>query len=267
MMKKERNREREGRWKQKFSQQGTAYHTAQVLSHGNHHNDPTLQMRKLKLRAVWPRPHMRGYIVLWQVIPVPRFCLPPLSDSPSPTPPLQEYTEAPHHWAFWLLLLFAKIAKARLVSCHKDIESQTRKMLVPKKYRFIHLVIIVCSHAMQPLTSIPLWPPPSFSFRMPKSTPTCITASSTPTLVPPNPYSLPCPSSGHSGFRWTGPARKKERKRKWPVWVGQGVPASRKCFSVPPSLWGVAADEGWSLGGLSHKGRLWALRFLGLTTH
>lgn len=125
-------------------------------------------------------------------------------------------------------------------------------MLVPKKYRFIHPVIIVCSHGMQPLTTIPLWPPPSVSFRMPKSTPTCIPASSTPHPCTPKPLFSTVSLLRSLWFRWTGPARKKERKKekKWPVWVGQGVPASRKCFSVPPSLWGVAAGEGWSLGGL-----------------
>lgn len=140
---------------------------------------------------------------------MPCFFLPPLSDS-------QEDTEAPHHWAFWLLLLFAKIAKARLVSCHKNIESKTHKMLVPKKYRFIHLVITVCSHAMQPLTTIPLWPPPSFSFLRPKSTPTCITASLTPhPCTPQTPvlYRVPPPVTLVSD-ELAQPERKKEKEKK-----------------------------------------------------
>lgn len=136
---------------------------------------------------------------------MPCFFLPPLSDS-------QEDTEAPHHWAFWLLLLFAKIAKARLVSCHKNIESKTHKMLVPKKYRFIHLVITVCSHAMQPLTTIPLWPPPSFSFLRPKSTPTCITAS--PTLVPLKPLFSTVSLLRSLWFQMNWPSQKERKRRK-----------------------------------------------------
>lgn len=199
--------------------------------------------------------------VLSQVIPVPCLFLPPLS----PSLPLQEHTEAPPHQAFWLGLLFAKIADANSVSCHKNTEAKTDKMLIPKKCRFIRLVIIACSHEMQTA---------AHNHPNPRLLPLVLSKSQSPPLavlplspthslfVPPNPIHYRVLVSDG-----TGPARKKEKKKK--TGLGRARCASLKEMLFSPSflLRGVAASKGWSLGWLPAKGSRWAPRFLWLTTH
>lgn len=88
-------------------------------------------------------------------------------------------------------------------------------------------------------------PPPSCSFQKPKSTPSCVTTF-------PHPLTLHTPKPPLTTVSWfqmelAQPERRKKKKR--PVWVGQGVPASRKCFSVPPSYcgaWLPAKDGVWA---------------------
>lgn len=61
---------------------------------------------------------------------------------------------------------------------------------------------------------------------------------------------VPCPSSGHSGFRWSWPVRGLEETGE----ARQGVPASRKGFPVSTSssgAWLPSEDE----GGAPHKGK------------
>lgn len=75
-------------------------------------------------------------------------------------------------------------------------------------------------------------------------------------LHTPKPFPVPCPSSGsssgHSVFQMklAQPGKGgKKKKKKNSFCVGQVVPASRKCFSVPPShcgAWPRAKDGVWA---------------------
>ena len=128
-------------------------------------------------------------------------------------PPPQEYTEAPLHYLSCCSSL-AKTAEAGLVSCHKNVEAKTHQILVPKKYGFIHLVMIVCSHKLQqPLATLPLPASSLFFFPNVRSPPldASLLSPSHPSY-PRNPRSLPCPSSGHSGFRWNWSSQEKRKK-------------------------------------------------------
>lgn len=147
-----------------------------------------------------------------------------------------------------MLLRFASITEASSVSCHETIEAKPDKMFIPKRYKFIHLVIACPCETQTAAHSHPhLGRPLSFSSQTSKPTPSCIAAFHR----PPIPHSLPSPSSGSLWFQkeLVQPDREKKKKKERPVWVGQGVPASRKCFSVPPSYcgaWLPAEDGVWA---------------------
>ena len=114
-------------------------------------------------------------------------------------------------------------------------------MPVRKKYRFIHLVIAVCSHKYrQPPTAIPL-----SAASLPSSSHPSYpqTISSTLSLLRFLLRSL-CISDETGSAREGGGKKKKNS-----FCVGQVVPASRKCFSVPPShcgAWPRAKDGVWA---------------------
>lgn len=126
-------------------------------------------------------------------------------------------------------------------------------MPVRKKYRFIHLVIAVCSHKYSHPQPSPFRPPPSFFLKQ-WSPP--LTASLPSSSHPSYPQTI---SSTLSLLRFllrslcisdeTGSAREGgKKKNKNSFCVGQVVPASRKCFSVPPShsgAWPRAKDGVW----------------------
>lgn len=193
---------------------------------------------------------------------MPFLLLPPLS----PLPPLQEYTGTAS-LGFPDLLLFASITEASSVFCHETKEAKPDKMFIPKRYKFIHLVIACPCETQTAAHSHPhLGRPLSFSSQTSKPTPSCIAAFHR----PPIPHSLPSPSSGSLWFQkeLVQPDR-EEKKEKRKTGLGRARCASLKEMLFSPSflLWGVAASRGWSLGGFPTKGSLRALGFSGLTTH
>lgn len=107
-------------------------------------------------------------------------------------------------------------------------------MFLPKKYRYSHLVIAVRSYTIR-TASRDLPTPGSLPPFLPKRPSPHPRQHHLPPPTP-EPSSLPCPSCGHSALRWNWPSR---RGGEWSFWIRQGVPASRKCFSVPPSHCGA----------------------------
>lgn len=130
-------------------------------------------------------------------------------------------------------------------------------MPVPKKYRFIHLVIAVCSHKIQTATHShpPFGRLPLFLPKTAKSTPDCITTILLSPFIPPNrfhylvPPPVPPPVTLYFRGNWLSQGREKKKTNNNSFWVGQVVPAPRKCFSVPPShrrAWPRAKDGVWA---------------------
>lgn len=142
-------------------------------------------------------------------------------------------------------------------------------MPVRKKYRFIHLVIAVCSHKYSHPQPSPFRPPPSFFLKQ-WSPP--LTASLPSSSHPSYPQTI---SSTLSLLRFllrslcisdeTGSAREGGKKKKQKLVLRRASCAGLKEMLFSPSfpLWGVAAGKGWSLGGLPTKGKVcghWGFR-------
>lgn len=214
-----------------------------------------------------PKGGLKDLTVLWQVISVlDFFFLSPLSL----WPPLQEYTETPHPFAFWLPLSLPKLLKIcqNSVLKKKKTDAKTREMPVPKKYRFIHLVIAVCSQKIQTATHShpPFGRLPLFLPQTAKSTPDCITTILLSPVIPPDRFHYlvppPVPPPVTLYFRWNLLSQGRGKKN---LVLRRASCAGLKEMFFSPSFppWGVAAGKGWSLGGLPTKGKVcghWGFR-------
>lgn len=143
----------------------------------------------------------------------------------------------------------------------KKTEAKTREMPVPKKYRFIHLVIAVCSHKIQTATHShpPFGRLPLFLPKTAKSTPDCITTILLSPVIPPNrfhylvPPPVPPPVTLYVRRNLLSQGRGEIN-----FVLRRASCAGLKEMLFSPSFppWGVAAGKGWSLGGLPTKGKV-----------
>lgn len=199
-----------------------------------------------------PKGGLKDLTVLWQVISVlDFFFLSPLSL----WPPLQEYTETPHPFAFWLPLSLPKLLKI----CQNSVLKKKRQTLKLARclFRrntdsFTWWLLFAHKKYKQPPTAIPLSAASLFFFPKQRSPP--LTASLLSSSHPSYPQTV---STTLSLLRFllrslcisdeTCSAREEGKKTSF--CVGQVVPASRKCFSVPPShrgAWPRAKDGVWA---------------------
>lgn len=214
-----------------------------------------------------PKGGLKDLTVLWQVISVlDFFFLSPLSL----WPPLQEYTETPHPFAFWLPLSLPKLLKI----CQNSVLKKKRQTLKLARclFRrntdsFTWWLLFAHKKYKQPPTAIPLSAASLFFFPKQRSPP--LTSSLLSSSHPSYPQTV---STTLSLLRFllrslcisdeTCSAREEGKKN---LVLRRASCAGLKEMFFSPSFppWGVAAGKGWSLGGLPTKGKVcghWGFR-------